>query len=99
MSNLPLLPFHNWLVDLRRELHQIPELGYQEEKTATKICRVLNELGVPFQTEVGKTGIVARVKSQKEGPVVAYRADMDALPLEESNNVPYKSLHPGLMHA
>src|SRR5210317_92946 len=99
MSNLPSLPFHNWLVDLRRELHQIPEPGYKEEKTAAKICRVLDELGIPYQTGVGKTGVVARVKSQKEGPVVAFRADMDALPLEESNDVPYKSLHPGFMHA
>ena len=99
MSNSQLLAFHDWLVDLRRELHQIPEIGYKEEKTATKICRVLDELGVPYQSGVGRTGIVARVKSQKEGPLVAFRADMDALPLAESNDVPYKSLHPGLMHA
>ena len=99
MSNIQLLPFHDWLVDLRRELHRIPELGYKEEKTASEICRVLDELRVPYQTGVGKTGIVARVKSQKEGPLVAFRADMDALPLAESNDVPYKSLHPGLMHA
>ena len=99
MSNIQLLPFHNWLVDLRRELHQIPEPGYKEEKTASKICRVLDELGIPYQTGVGKTGIVARFKSQKEGPLVAFRADMDALPLEESNDVPYRSLHPGFMHA
>ena len=99
MSNLQLLSFHNWLVDLRRELHQIPEPGYKEEKTASKICRVLDELGIPYQTGVGKTGIVARFKSQKEGPLVAFRADMDALPLAESNDVPYKSLHPGFMHA
>ena len=99
MSDLQLLPFHNWLIDLRRDLHQIPELGYQEEKTAAKICRVLDELGIPYQTGVGKTGVVARVKSQRKGPVVAYRADMDALPLEESNDLSYKSLHPGFMHA
>jgi len=99
MSNLQLLSFHNWLVDLRRELHQIPELGYKEEKTAAKICRVLDELGIPYQTGVGKTGVVARVKSENAGPGVAFRADMDALPLEESNDVPYKSQHPGLMHA
>jgi amidohydrolase len=99
MSNLKLLPFHDWLVDLRRELHRIPELGYQEEKTAAKICRVLDELGVPYQTGVGQTGVVAKISAQKPGPVVAFRADMDALPLEESNDVRYKSTHPGLMHA
>jgi amidohydrolase len=99
MSNLQLLSFHNWLVDLRRELHQIPEPGYKEEKTAAKICGVLDDLGIPYQTGVGKTGVVARVKSETAGPVVAFRADMDALPLAEFNDVPYKSLHPGFMHA
>ncbi len=99
MSNLELLPFHNWLVDLRRELHQIPELGYKESKTQAKICGVLDELGIPYKTGVGKTGVVARVKSNNAGPTVAFRADMDALPLEESNDISYKSLHPGLMHA
>lgn len=99
MSDFKLLPIHDWLVDLRRELHQIPELCYQEEKTAAKICQVLDQLEIPYQTQVGKTGVVARLTSRNEGPVVAYRADMDALPLEESNDVAYKSQHPGMMHA
>ena len=89
MLNLELLPFHNWLVDLRRELHQIPELGYKEGKTQAKICGVLDELGVPYKTGVGKTGVAARVKSNNAGPTVAFRADMDALPLEESNDTCY----------
>ena len=99
MSDFELLPIHDWLVDLRRELHQIPELCYQEEKTAAKICQVLDQLDIPYQTQVGKTGVVARLKAKKEGPLVAYRADMDALPLEESNDIAYKSQHPGMMHA
>jgi amidohydrolase len=99
MSDFELLPIHDWLVDLRRELHQIPEICYQEEKTAAKICQVLDQLEIPYQTQVGKTGVVARLTSQNEGPLVAYRADMDALPLEESNDVAYKSQHPGMMHA
>ena len=99
MSDFELLPIHDWLVDLRRELHQIPEICYQEEKTAAKICRVLDQLEIPYQTQVGKTGVVARLTSQNKGPLVAYRADMDALPLEESNDVAYKSQHPGMMHA
>jgi amidohydrolase len=99
MSDLKLLAFHDWLVDLRRELHQIPELCYKEEKTAAKICQVLDELQIPYQTQVGGTGVVARLTSRKKGPLVAYRADMDALPLEESNDLPYKSKHPGMMHA
>jgi amidohydrolase len=99
MSNLEPLPFHNWLVDLRRELHQIPELGYKEDKTQAKICSVLDELGIPYKTGVGKTGVVARLKAENPGSMVAFRADMDALPLEESSDISYKSLHPGLMHA
>jgi metal-dependent amidase/aminoacylase/carboxypeptidase family protein len=57
----------------------------------------MDQLGIPYQKNVGGTGVVARFKSQKEEPVVAYRADMDALPLEESNDVVYKSQHPGVM--
>jgi amidohydrolase len=94
-----LLPFHDWLVGLRRDLHQIPELGYREHKTAAKICRVLDQLEVPYQTAVGKTGVVARLKAETGGPLVAYRADMDALPLEEAHDVAHKSRHKGLMHA
>ncbi len=99
MPDYLMLPFHDWLVELRRDLHQIPELGYREKKTAAKICQVLDQLGVAYQSAVGKTGVVARLKADKEGPLVAYRADMDALPLEEANEVAYKSRHPGLMHA
>ncbi len=93
------LPFHDWLVDIRRALHQIPELCYQEKKTAAKICETLDSLGVDYQKNIGKTGIVVRLKANEKGPTIAYRADMDALPLTEANNVPYKSKHDGLMHA
>jgi len=94
-----LLPFHDWLVELRRHFHQFPELAYQEEKTAAKICGVLSSLDVPFQSGVGKTGIVAKLTAANPGPVIAFRADMDALKIEEANEVPYKSQHSGLMHA
>jgi amidohydrolase len=94
-----MLPLHDWLVELRRDLHRIPELGYQEEKTAAKICQVLEKLNIPYQNAVGKTGVVARLKADQDGPVAAYRADMDALPLDEANDVSYKSQHKGLMHA
>jgi amidohydrolase len=94
-----VLPFHDWLVELRRDLHCTPELSYSEHKTAAKICQVLDQLDVTYQTGVGKTGVVARLKAEKEGPLVAYRADMDALPLDEANDVPYKSRHQGRMHA
>ncbi len=99
MSDIQLLAFHDWLVDVRRELHKIPETGYQEKKTAAKICEYLDELAVPYQTDIGGTGVVARLAASRKGPTVAYRADMDALLLEESNEVAYKSQHPGKMHA
>lgn len=98
MDNLPT-PFHDWLVALRRWLHQHPELSYQEVKTAARIAEVAESLGLSVQTGVGKTGVIARLRAKRAGPTVALRADMDALPLDEANAVPYKSRHPGVMHA
>lgn len=96
---ISVTPFHDWLVELRRHFHQYPELAYLEEKTAGKVADVLAALGVPFRDKVGKTGLVASLVAEKAGATVAMRADMDALPLEEQNDVPYKSRHPGVMHA
>jgi amidohydrolase len=99
MVEIQLTPFHDWLVALRRHFHQYPELAYREEKTAAKVAEVLREYGVPFSDKIGKTGVVATLSAQRPGPTVAMRADMDALPLQEQNDVPYKSTHPGVMHA
>lgn len=92
-------PFHDWLVALRRTFHQYPELGYQEVKTAEVIASVLRELGVPYHGGVGGTGLIAVLDAARPGPTLALRGDMDALPIEELNNVPYKSKYPGKMHA
>ena len=86
--------FFDWLVELRRWFHQFPELAYQEQKTAKKICQVLETFNVHFQSGVGGTGVVAKLKAKNSGPIVAFRADMDALPLVECNDVPHKSQHP-----
>ena len=91
--------FFQWLVDMRRWFHRYPERAYKEQKTSAKICEVLNTFGVAYQSGVGETGILARLRAKKTGPVVAFRADMDALPLNEANDVSYKSQHHGLMHA
>ncbi len=91
--------FFNWLVELRRWFHQYPEPGYREQKTSAKICRELASLGVPFQAGIGTTGVVAKLSADRSGPVIAFRADMDALPLEEANDVAYRSKHRGFMHA
>lgn len=95
----PLTPHHDWLVETRRALHRIPELGYREIKTASFLAGRLTEWGVPFQSEIGGTGIVARLDGKRPGPIVALRADMDGLPLQESNPADYRSEHPGVMHA
>ncbi|MCU0573842.1 MAG: M20 family metallopeptidase [Syntrophobacteraceae bacterium] len=99
MSGIELTPFHDWLVELRRAFHRNPELSYGEIRTSRRIAEVLREMGVEVQTGIGGTGILARIESRRPGPVVAFRADMDALPLQEISDAPYRSAVPGVMHA
>lgn len=87
------------LVNWRRQIHQKPELGFQEQITAAFIHQQLTDWGIPHQTGVAKTGLVAVVEGRQPGPVLAIRADMDALPIQELNEVPYRSQHDGKMHA
>jgi len=86
---------------IRHDLHQHPELGYQETYTAGVVRAELTRLGIAHQTGLaGGTGIVALIPGGAgDGPCVALRADMDALPIQEATGAPYSSLHPGLMHA
>jgi amidohydrolase len=83
----------------RRQLHQRPELGFQEQFTSEFIAAKLCEWGIEHQTGVAQTGIVALVEGDRPGPVLAIRADMDALPIQEENEVDYRSQHDGRMHA
>ncbi len=87
------------LVEWRRSIHQKPELGFEETITADFISRKLQEWQIPHQTEIAKTGIVATIKGESPGKVLAIRADMDALPIQEANQVSYRSIHDGKMHA
>lgn len=92
------------LVEWRRSLHQRPELGFQENLTSAFIAQKLQAWGIDHQTAIAKTGLVATIKGTGEtelnsAKVLAIRADMDALPIQEENEVPYKSQHPGKMHA
>ena len=87
------------LVAWRRDFHMHPELGLQEKRTAGIVAAELGKLDYQVQTEVGQTGVVALLETGRPGPVVLLRFDMDALPLQEENNVPYKSQHDGFMHA
>ena len=85
------------LVATRRDIHQHPELGFEETRTATLIADRLRTFGYEVTPGIGKTGVVALKRS--EGRCVLLRADMDALPVEEATAVPYRSKHPGKMHA
>ncbi len=87
------------LVADRRYLHQHPELGFQEENTARFVAERLRELGIETQTGVAKTGVVGLLHGRGPGKTVLLRADMDALPIDELNDVPYRSQTSGVMHA
>ncbi len=85
------------IVELRRAIHREPELGFAEHRTADLVAGTLRSLGLRVETGVAKTGVVGYIGS--EGPVVALRADMDALPIQEQNQTDYASAVPDVMHA
>ena len=88
------------LVEWRRDFHRHPELSNREERTARVIAERLRALGLDeVRTGVGKHGVVALLKGAHPGPVVAVRADMDALPILETLDVPYRSVNAGVKHA
>ncbi len=89
---------HGWIVDIRRELHRHPELGYEEQRTSALVRSKLDELGVAYRGNIAETGVVATI-GKGDGPIVALRADMDALPITELADVPFRSETPGKMHA
>lgn len=76
-----------------------PELGFQEHETSRKIAGYLQDLGLRVETGVAKTGVVALMEGCGPGPTLLMRSDMDALPLEENNSLPYRSQNEGVMHA
>ena len=86
------------LVELRRDFHRHPELGFEEHRTAAAIEDYLKQLGLRPRRLCG-TGVTAMLEGRSPAPVLLLRADMDALPIEEANDVPYKSENPGVMHA
>lgn len=85
-------------IQVRRHLHANPELSYQEHATATLVEQHLTRLGLPTR-RLASTGVVSEVTGHKPGKTVALRADLDALPIQEKNDVPYRSTVPGVMHA
>lgn len=95
-------PLFEWMKAIRRRLHQYPELSYQEQNTSALIQEKLDELDIPFQNGWGGTGVIALLgdaPNSISASHVGLRADMDALPVEETNRVTYASMNPGVMHA
>jgi len=87
------------LVEIRRDFHANPELSEKEFRTSDKICEILKNLNIEYTKNVAETGIVGIIRGKKGGKTVAARADIDALPIVEKNDVPYKSKNCGVMHA
>ena len=92
-------PDLSYIVSLRRELHAIPEVGFDLPKTLAVVRRELTALGIPFTEKYGKSSIVAYLGREDAEKTVALRADMDALPITEETGLPYSSTHEGRMHA
>ena len=88
----------DWIIDIRRELHKHPELMYEEIKTSALVRRELDNLGISYRSPIAKTGVLASI-GNGNGPCVALRADMDALPIHEETDVPFRSEVDGKMHA
>ncbi len=87
------------IIAISQELHRYPELSWQEERTAAVICRVLDEHGIACRSGVAKTGVIAEIPGELDGPYIALRADMDALPIQEQTELPFASEVDGVMHA
>ncbi|MDR7482628.1 MAG: hypothetical protein QN183_04360 [Armatimonadota bacterium] len=87
------------LVALRRDLHAHPELGFQEVRTSGIVAERLRAAGLAVRTGLATTGVAGVLRGARPGPSVLVRADIDALPIEEANTVPYRSQRAGVMHA
>ena len=92
------LDIRDWIVEHRRALHRHPELMYEEVRTSQRVRDALDELGISYRYPVAETGVLATIRGG-EGPCIALRADMDALPIHEEADVPFRSEVDGKMHA
>ena len=91
--------YHDELVSIRNDFHMHPELGFEEVRTSGRVMELLKEWGVEYITGFAKTAVIAVLHGTQPGPVIGVRADMDALPLQDTKTVPYHSQVPGVCHA
>ena len=87
------------VIRIRRELHQIPESGYTEKKTSARVADHLKTAGLDVRTGIAQYGVVGLLRTERPGPTLMIRADMDALPVTEQTGLPFSSTHAGAMHA
>ena len=91
--------FEPQLIDIRRDLHANPELQFEEHRTSAIVAQILQELGFEVTTGIAVTGVIGTLRNGSDERAIAIRADMDALPINETTGVPYASCRPGVMHA
>ena len=87
------------IIETRRDFHKYPELAFQEKRTSKIVYKKLKSFGIKTLKNIGKTGVIGILKGNNPGKTIAFRADMDALPIQETGNKPYKSVNNGVMHA
>lgn len=90
---------NDWIIKIRRDIHETPELAMEEYITKEKIKKYLNEIGIEYEEFESHRGIIAYIIKNPTYKTIAIRADIDALPITEKNNKPYKSKNEGIMHA
>ncbi|KAA6233735.1 amidohydrolase [Campylobacter sp. LR264d] len=91
--------YYDEVVELRHRIHEEPELEFEEFNTARLICKILDKYKIPYKKNIAKTGILAYINGKNPGKCVLFRADMDALPVQEETNLPFSSKIKGKMHA
>ena len=94
-----IVEYHDDLTNWRRDIHAHPELGFEEQRTADVVAKKLAEFGCEVFRGIGRMGVVGRLRAGASSRSIGLRADMDALPIQEATNLPYRSRHEGRMHA
>ena len=89
----------DYMIALRREIHEYPEIGFELPRTLAVVHRELDKMGISYTGEFGKSSVVATINPDCKGPTIGIRADMDALPMQEETGLPFASKIPGQMHA